>query len=122
MSAQAPHTPPPSFSQHDAIRDANRAALRATIRTQLDALAAAIERALRAADLACPVFFSIPSSGEAILSFATPLDPCDEDWRRICAIICGIIHDTTGVDGLCGRDLPCAMAASAIGVAELGVG
>lgn len=95
---------------------------RDTIREQLDALAAAVQLALQDANLAQPVFFSVPSSGEAILIFASPLDPSDADWNRISAIVNAIVGERTGVVGLTARDLPCSIAAGTMAVADLQAG
>jgi hypothetical protein len=98
------------------------ATYRDTIRAQLNAIAAAVQLALRDADLAQPVFFSVPSSGKAILTFGTPLDPSEADWNRISAIICTIVGEKTGLEGLTGRELPCAVAAGMMAVADLQAG
>jgi hypothetical protein len=92
---------------------------RATIREQLNVIAATVQLALRDADLAQPVFFSVPSSGKAILTFATPLDPSEADWNRISAIICAIVGEKTGLEGLTARKLPCSVAAGTMGAADL---
>jgi hypothetical protein len=92
---------------------------RDTIREQLDAIAAAVQLALQDADLAQPVFFSVPSSGDAILIFASPLDPSDDDWNRIGAIVNAIVGERTGLVGLTGRELPCSVATGTMAIADL---
>ena len=92
---------------------------RDTIRAQLNAIAAAVQLALRDADLMQPVFFSVPSSGNAILTFGTPLDPSEVEWSRISTIICTIVGQKTGLEGLTGRELPCSVAAGTMAVADL---
>lgn len=86
---------------------------------RLNAIIAAVQLALREADLAQPIFFSVPSSGQAMLTFATPLDPSEVDWKRISAIVCRIVGEQVGMEGLQGRPLPCAVAAGTMGAADL---
>jgi hypothetical protein len=95
---------------------------RDTIRAKLDDIAAAVHLALLDANLAQPVFLSIPSGGTAILTFATPLDPCDADWDRIGAIVRATVGEKTGVEGLIGRELACAVAAGSMAMADLHAG
>jgi hypothetical protein len=95
---------------------------RAWIRDQLDAIAAAVQIALWDADLAQPVFFCVPSSGDAILTFATPLDPSDADWNKISAIVSGIVGEKTALSGLTTRDLRCSVATGAMAVADFHAG
>ena len=46
---------------------------RETIRQSLNDIAADLNSALVAAGLACPVYVSVPFSGDSIVTFATPL-------------------------------------------------
>ena len=50
-----------------------------------------VRTALDDAGLAVEVFFTIPSSGEALLTLATPADPSDPDWPRANQIVCDIV-------------------------------
>jgi hypothetical protein len=101
------------------VSEDTQTTLREEIKEQLTAIAAAVQVALRETDLAYPVFFSIPSSGRAILTYATPCDPCDADWQRMSAIVCGIVSEAIDVEGLQGRELPCAVATGTMGAADL---
>lgn len=92
---------------------------REIMKERLDIIAAAVQVALREADLAHPIFFSVPSGGPAMITYATPLDPSEEDWKRISAIVCRIVGEQVGVQGLQGRPLPCAVAAGTMGAADL---
>jgi hypothetical protein len=92
------------------------------ITEQLNDIAAAVQLALRDANLMQPVFFSVPSSGNAILTFGTPLDPSELEWSRISTIICTIVGQKTGLKGLIGRELPCSVAAGTMAAADLQAG
>lgn len=95
---------------------------RAMMKERLNTIAAAVQVALREADLTPPIFFSVPSGGPAMITYATPLDPSEEDWKQISAIVCRIVGEQVGVEGLQGRPLPCAVAAGTMGAADLLVG
>jgi len=64
--------------------------------------------ALDAASLPMEIFFVIPSSGDAMITYGTPGDPCDEDWVYVDRIISDIVGNIVGLSGLHGRELPCA--------------
>ena len=64
----------------------------------------------------------IPSSGDALLTFATPIDPCDEDWSHAGQIVSDIIGDKLDGVKLRHRELPCAAAGVIMGAADLLVG
>jgi hypothetical protein len=101
-------------SQASARRDEQRAILRLC----LDEIASETTSALRDAAVAIPMLFAIPSSGAALVTFATPGDPTDSIWSRVTAIILDIVGSKIEVRGLIGRPLACA-ASGAIGMAEL---
>jgi hypothetical protein len=74
----------------------------------LDDIAAQVRTALDDAGLAVEVFFTIPSGGEALMTLATPVDPSDERWPRANQIICDVVGNIIGIEGLHSRGLPCA--------------
>jgi hypothetical protein len=80
-------------------RDAQRDRLRMSI----DQIAAEVTTALCDESLSMQVFFAVPSSGSALLTFATPNDPTDKTWGHASKIICGIVGNKIGVSGLFGR-------------------
>jgi hypothetical protein len=57
-----------------------------------------------------------------VLTFATPLDPSDEDWLRACQIVSGISSNKIDVEGLHIRALPCAAAGALVVAANFDVG
>jgi hypothetical protein len=88
----------------------------------LPQIASEVTTAIRAANLAIPIFFTIPSSGDALLTFATPLDPTDVDWDRTTEIIREILETKTGVGKLVARPVHCISAGIPIGVADVTIG
>ena len=92
---------------------------RAVIRLALDEIAAEVGAALRAANLSDEVFLTVPLTGVAFATVATPLDPSDQDWSNATAIVCRIIGKRLGDVRLRGRPLHCAAANSRMGVAEV---
>jgi hypothetical protein len=102
--------------------DDNREGVRETIRRSLNEITAELNSALITAGIACPVYICVPSSGDAFVTFATPLDPSDDEWNRVSQIACQIVSEKTGITCLRSRGLVCAMAGTAMGAAELAVG
>jgi hypothetical protein len=67
-------------------------AKRDTIRRSVNEIAADLNSALVAAGLAYPIYLCVPASDDAIVTFACPLDPDDNECDRITEIvreICG---------------------------------
>jgi hypothetical protein len=81
---------------------------RATLRLCLDEIAEEATSALQGTDLNMPVYFSVPSSGAALLTFCTPLDPTEGAWEQVTAIICDILLSKIAVSRLVARPLACA--------------
>jgi hypothetical protein len=103
-----------------AVDQIARATNRANLIAILPELAVEAAAALSAAGLHIPIFFSIPNSGHAIITFATPIDPTDAEWHHACRIACAILEAKTGKQNLTARELFCCSGGMpAIGVAEL---
>jgi hypothetical protein len=81
---------------------------RARLRPCLDDVAEEAISALQEADLTMPVYFAVPSSGSAILTFMTCHDPSDADWSKATQIICDVAGRKIQVENLIGRALRCA--------------
>jgi hypothetical protein len=86
---------------------------RENIRKSLDQITNGIGMALRDAGLTFPIFITVPTSGNALATIATPLDPSDEDWEHSRAIVNGIIEQTIGCGKLRSWELTCAVANAA---------
>jgi hypothetical protein len=88
----------------------------------LNQIAAEVSAALSEAGIQIPIFFSIPSQGGAMLTFATPLDPTEEEWARVSQIICPIVASKIGATSVRSRTLPCVATGTSMGAADLLVG
>src|SRR5438067_436628 len=109
-------------SQDQQLTDFDLDAQRATIEQSLDEIATELNTALVHEGLAYPVYLCIPSGGHAVATIACPLDPKDHEWERISEIARDIVSKRIGGTRLCSRGLPCAMAGTAMGAADLTVG
>jgi hypothetical protein len=111
------------FPEDDADLQAQAAerqdAQRDRLRMSIDQIAAEVTAALRDEDLAMQVFFAVPSSGSALLTFATADDSADEVWEHVTRIVCRIVGDTIGVTGLIGRSLTCAATGVSMAAADV---
>jgi hypothetical protein len=94
-------------------------AQREVIRQSLAEIATDIESELKQSGLTFPVFVTVPSSGDAILSLASPLDPSDHDWASATAIVNQIIGEWLGGIGLSTRICPCATVNVTMSAADL---
>jgi hypothetical protein len=95
--------------QLDMTADDSINAKREIIRQSLNEIGVAVSNGLRDADLAYPVYLGVPSSGSAVVTIMTPLDPSDQDWCRIGDIIREIISERLDGTGLRSIELPCTM-------------
>jgi hypothetical protein len=81
---------------------------RARAVAKLDQIARDSKAALDDQGIDIPVFFVIPSSGDAIATFGTPADPDDEVWGRVSEIVSNIVRHTVGLDRVRCRPAVCA--------------
>jgi hypothetical protein len=92
---------------------------REQLKASLDGIASEITVALRDEGLSFPIFLTVPSSGEAIMTFGTPVDPSNEDWVRATEIVCRLVGARIGSEGLRSRPAPCAAAGMPMAGADL---
>jgi hypothetical protein len=94
---------------------------REIIRHVLDSVAEEVENKLREVGLDFPIFLTVPSSGYAIATMATPSDPDEGTFLRAAAIVRQII--SARLDGLALQStaLPCAIANRRMSAADLTV-
>ena len=105
--------------QDDGRFDDGIDAQREMIRQSLDAIANDIGMALRDMGLRFPVYLTVPNSGEAFATFATPLDPSDDDWAAASGIVTRIVSKTLGDMPLRTRSQECAMARATMSAADV---
>ena len=94
---------------------------RAIIRDCLSEIVVEIGNQLRRAGLSCPIFLTVPNSGDGIVMMATPLDPSDEDWAHVGDIVRETVSERLHGLKLRSREMICGAANAAIGSAELTV-
>jgi hypothetical protein len=99
----------------DPIRNAKRQ----SIRDSLDQIVSEIHTAVVEAGLDYPIYVSVPSSGNSLLTIITPLDPTDGEWDRISQIACDIVAKKTGAERMASRPIACAMAGAKMGSVEV---
>jgi len=92
---------------------------REIIRISLTEITKDVGIAMRDVGLTFPIFATVPNSGEALATIATPLDPTDADWHNATAIFCKIVGDKLGGRKLRGRGLACAVANGAVSAADI---
>jgi len=90
---------------------------RKMIRNSLPDIAAQVHSRLVGAGLTYPVYLAVPNSGDSLLSFATPLDPSDDEWRRMNDIVRNVVGAAIGAENLRSNPLACAMTGTAMGSA-----
>jgi hypothetical protein len=105
--------------QDDGRFDNDIDAQREMIRQSLEAIANDVGMALRDAGLRFPVYLTVPSSGDALATFATPLDPSDKDWLQASTIVSRIVSKTLGDIPLRNRPQECAMARATMSAADV---
>ena len=105
--------------QRDLPADTQIESKREIIRACLADVVVEIGDRLREAGLNAPIFLTVPLSGDAIVTMATPLDPSDEDWSRVTKIVCSTVSDRLDGIELRGREMICAMANSTMSAADL---
>jgi hypothetical protein len=89
------------------------------IQQSLDEIAAEIGTAMRDAHLDFPVGLTTPSSGFALATIVTTLDPSDDDWSSATAIVRQIVSRKLGGLRLRSRHLPCVMANATMTAADI---
>jgi hypothetical protein len=94
-------------------------AQRTVIRLALDGIAIEVGAALRDARLDFPVGLTVPSSGYALATMVTPVDPGEDDWFRATAIVRRIVSSKLGGIRLRSQPLPCTMVNASMNSTEL---
>jgi hypothetical protein len=92
---------------------------REIIRKSLNEIVQELEIRMREGGFNVPVFLTVPNSGLAVMTMATPADPSLEDWVRITDIICGAVSERLNGISLRSRALPCAMVNATMNAADV---
>ena len=97
----------------------HRYAQRDLIRQSLNEIANDLSMEMRDAALDFPVYMTVPHSGNSLATIATPLDPSDEDWEKVTAIVCRILQKRIGGGRLRGTELTCVIAPGSMAAADV---
>jgi hypothetical protein len=92
---------------------------REIIRGCLSEIVVEVGNRLREAGLSCPIFLTVPNSGDAVAMMATPLDPSDADWARVGDIVRTTISERLNGLRLQNRDMICGAANDPMSTAEI---
>jgi hypothetical protein len=92
---------------------------REIIRPVLNDIAKEVEIKLREAGLNVPVFLTVPNSGSAIVTMATPADPADALWMKVTGIVVETVSSRLNGSRLQSKEVTCAMAAATMSAADL---
>jgi len=108
----------PTF-QLDILANDDIEAKRTIIRDYLGEIIVELGNRLREAGLSCPLFLTIPNSGDAIVMMATPLDPSDADWAHVGDIVRTSVSERLDGLKLRNREMLCGAANAPISTAEI---
>ena len=89
------------------------------IRQSLNEIANDLSMEMRDAALDFPVYMTVPNGGHSLATIATPLDPSDEDWETVTAIVCRILQKRIGGGRLRGTELTCVIANASMAAADV---
>jgi hypothetical protein len=84
---------------------------RARARSLLPQIMEQVKQSLDEAGIGLDVFVMIPSSGDAVATFGTVIDPPDAVWGRVGDIVCSIVGKAVGLGRVSRRELACATTA-----------
>ena len=97
---------------HDALDDLTDdervAAHRERVKAMLPEIAQQIREALAEQGIDTPLFFIVPHSGDAIITFGTSGDPSGDEWDRVGEIVGSIVAQSIGLDRVRCRPVTCA--------------
>src|SRR5262245_24352908 len=83
-------------------------AQRTLVSAELDQIAHLAKEALLNAGIDLELFFMVPHSGDAILTFGTISDPDDPLWERVGTAITSVLQEITGLECPRSRPVHCA--------------
>lgn len=96
-----------------------RAEERRKLTASLGKIGSEVTIALGDAGLAIPVYLTVPTSGDALVTFCTPLDPDEQEWDRVCEIIVEIVKRHAAGENLQARKVACIASGISIGAADI---
>jgi len=93
----------------DDLTDDERVAVhRARAATMLTEINRQAKQTLVDAGIDLDLFFLIPNSGEAIITFGTSGDPSDDQWGRVADVVSSVVRQSVGLDRSRCQEVICA--------------
>jgi hypothetical protein len=92
----------------DPALDDDVTAYRGLAAAKLDQIAHDAKEALAYRGIDTPLFFLVPNSGNAILTFGTTLDPDDALWSEVSEVVSGVVRQLVGLNHTQCREVVCA--------------
>src|ERR1700733_6010024 len=98
----------------DLADDCDVTAHRARAAAKLGQIAQQARQALEERGIDIGLFFFVPHSGNAVLTFGTPGDPTDPEWEQVGTIVSAIVREATGIGRTRCREIACASTTDSI--------
>jgi hypothetical protein len=74
----------------------------------LNQIAQQAKAALDEQGLDFSLFFIVPHSGDAVITFGTSGDPSDDEWGRVADVVASVVQQLVGLAGTRCRKVACA--------------
>jgi hypothetical protein len=74
----------------------------------LNQIAQQAKAALDEQGLDFSLFFIVPRSGDAVITFGTSGDPSDDEWGRVADVVASVVQQLVGLAGTRCREVVCA--------------
>jgi len=81
---------------------------RARVLAELDEIARTTKKALGEAEISISLFFMVPSTGTAILTYGTASDPDEELWDSVRSVVTSVLQEIVDLGSPNFRDVACA--------------
>jgi hypothetical protein len=107
-----------TVAKHKSSTDDKVEAKRKIIRRSLDEITAEVEQAMRVANIRSPVHIAVPSR-HSLVTIGSTRDLPSEEWSRMSSIVCEVIGQKLGREGLRGRPLARATATAKLIAADM---
>jgi hypothetical protein len=83
---------------------------REQIAERLPEISSRTKSELQAAGITFPIFFLIPTSGNALITVGTTNDPGDDEWELASSIAVSVMQEVLGTEHLKTNSIACALA------------
>ena len=91
---------------------------RARARRELDEIARQAKQALAEHKIDLDVFFLVPNSGEAIVTYGTHNNPDDATWERVGDIVSDVLRQVVGMEGTRHASVMCSTTTDVVAHTE----